>query len=392
MPIGLVIVGRANCMHPKFSFGQQLTLHVRRGEHAQMIFFVVAEATGVPNLDVDDVEQAVTIAPHRFANRVTVKAAHQHLAGDAVPRETLHRAVKGLSRQFRAGVDTSGSGKTKIKSGAIDFNDDEAGAIAYAVMDAITDGGITGVSARIQKALASSDDLDEALEEALKVQEVEDLLGGLGATIAKEFKSFEATAKERVRIATEYGFDVLAIEKKNAEDRAALIESLLEDQVGSLQKLVEEMTYGSLFEGSAIEQRDALLKEIATAQADVDAGKDGAADTLASLFEKLLEVSEEAYGSTGQYAADRDMILKQSQAAIDAAYQRITEASAAASSTSTSSASDPALETTNQALDENNDQNARILAELQSQTAALAALSAATGSSILDLTELARTS
>ena len=288
-------------------------------------------------------------------------------------------------------VDTSGSGKTKKKSGAVDFDDDEAGAIAYAVMDAITDGGITGISAAIQKALRSSSDLDDALEEALKVKEVEEILGGLGYNLEAQFKAFDAQAKERVRIATQYGFDVLAIEKKNAEDRAALIESMLEEQVGSLQRLVEEMTYGSLFEGSAIEQRDALLKEIAQAQADVDAGKDGAADTLASLFQKFLEVSEDAFGSTAQYAADRDMVLKQSQAAIDAAYKRIDDASNSASSTSTSASSDPALAATNQYFDENNEQNARVISLLgdliaQGQQVATAA---ATG---LSAASLARTS
>jgi hypothetical protein len=52
-------------------------------------------------------------------------------------------------------VDTSGSGKTKKKSGAVDFDEDQAGAIAYAVMDAITDGALIGISAAVQKALKS---------------------------------------------------------------------------------------------------------------------------------------------------------------------------------------------------------------------------------------------
>ncbi|MGB3929343.1 MAG: hypothetical protein WBL20_10300 [Sphingobium sp.] len=282
-------------------------------------------------------------------------------------------------------VDPTGSGKTKKKKGAIDFDDDQAGAIAYAVMDAITDGGITGVSAAVQKALRSSKDLEDAMEEALKVKEIEQILGGLGGELEAQFKAFQRQASERVRIATEYGFDVVAIEKKNAEDRAALIESLLEKQVGGLKRLVEELTFGSLFEGSAIEQRDALMAQIAQAQADVDAGKDGAADKLAQLFEKLYAVSEEAYGSTGQFAADRSRILNQAQAAIDAAQERITAASNAG-------ASDPALAATNQALDENNDQNARLISLVQTLPAEIASRLTGGGSTLLNAAALARTS
>ncbi|QNG47427.1 hypothetical protein [Sphingobium yanoikuyae] len=281
----------------------------------------------------------------------------------------------------------TGTGSLKVAKGAKEFDDDQAGAIAYAIQLAVSQGAVTGLSAAVNKALKSSPDLDKALEEALKVSEIETLMGGLGAEIANEFKSFEATAKERVRIATQYGFDVAAIEKKNAEDRAALVESLLEEQVGSLQRLVDEMTSGSLFEGTALEQRDAILAEIEKAKADLAAGKDGASDTLASLFEQLNTVSKDAYGSTAQYAADRAMILDEARKAIAAANAQITAASAGSTSSS-----DPALATTNQALDENNDQNAELIALLKNLPAALANSLSNGTISLLDTASLARTS
>lgn len=280
----------------------------------------------------------------------------------------------------------TGTGSLKIAKGAKEFDDDQAGAIAYAISLAVSQGAVTGLSAAVNKALKSSTDLDKALEEALKVSEIETLMGGLGAEIANEFKSFEATAKERVRIATQYGFDVAAIEKKNAEDRAALVESLLEEQVGSLQRLVDEMTSGSLFEGTALEQRDAILAEIEKAKADLAAGKDGASDTLASLFEQLNTVSKDAYGSTAQYAADRAMILDEARKAIAAANAQITAASGGSTS------SDPALATTNQALDENNDQNAELISLLQNLPAAIAQNLSNGTISLLDTASLARTS
>ncbi|MFC3442545.1 hypothetical protein ACFOKF_15325 [Sphingobium rhizovicinum] len=258
----------------------------------------------------------------------------------------------------------SGSGSLKIAKGAKEFDDDQAGAIGYAIQLAVSQGAVTGLSAAVEKALKSSTDINEALEEALKVQEIQILVGGIGAELEQQFKSFEAQAKERLRIATEYGFDVVAIEKKNAEDRAALVERMLEEQVGSLQRLVDEMTYGSMFEGSAIEQRDAILEQIDKAKADLAAGKDGAADTLASLLQQFATVSDDAYGSTGQYAADRTLILDEARKAIADANARITAAAA-----STTATSDPALATTNQALDENNDQNARLIALMETLVA-----------------------
>lgn len=276
----------------------------------------------------------------------------------------------------------SGAGSLKIAAGAKEFDDDEAGAKAYAMQLAISQGAVKGLSAAVSKALASSDDIDEALTEALKVQEIELLIGGIGAQIASQFKTLETQAKERLRIASEYGFDVVAIEKKNAEDRVALSERLLEEQVGSLQRLVDEMTSGSLFEGSAIEQRNAILKEIDQAKVDLAAGKDGAGDKLATLLQNLNTVSEDAFGSTAQYAADRAMIQDEARAAIAAANAQIREAA-------NKTASDPALTTTNQALDENNDQNAQIISLLQTMIDRGQIIAT---SGTLDAASLARTS
>lgn len=265
-------------------------------------------------------------------------------------------------------------------SGASGFGTDENAAVNFAAAQAIAQGAIAGVSDAVAKALRSSPDVDAALKEALKVQQVETLIGGIGGQIDKAFRDFEATAKERVRIAQAYGFDVVAIEKRNAADRAKVAEDLLKGQVGSLQNLIAEMTRGSLFEGSAIERIAALKPEIEKAKADLDSGVAGAGDTLAGLYEQLNAASKAANGTTGAYAADRTMILDQARAAVARANERITAAQAAPS--------DPALRETNAALEESNDLAARMLAEMAEQTALLAQLGASTGG--YDLSELAR--
>lgn len=279
---------------------------------------------------------------------------------------------------------TSVGGKYGNKDGVLKFDNDPEGAVRAAIANAISDGAIKGLSGAVQQALQSSSDIDKALSEAVKVQNVELLAGGLQAQWGKAFKDFETQAAERVRIARQYGFDVVAIEKENAKEREALQKQLLDAQVGSLQRLVDEMTSGSLFEGTAVDRRSALLEQIDKAQADLNAGVEGAADTLANLYDQLNSVSKEVYGTTGGFAVDRAAILDQARTAIAKANADITAAQA--------KTSDPALATTNAALDENNDQNAKILDAIERQSALLEQALNATGGGLGYLYQLAKTS
>lgn len=112
-----------------------------------------------------------------------------------------------------------------------------------------------------------------------------------------------------------------------------------------------------------------------------NARREGAADKLAKLLEDLNAVSKEAFGTTGGFAADRSTIQDVARDTIAKANQRIAEAQ---------KVSDPALAETNAALDENNGQNAQIIAILQAFQAQLGSFSGVTGSASRALTELAR--
>lgn len=295
-------------------------------------------------------------------------------------------AIGQRKDEFRVSASGNVSATTAKKTGAdiIYKGKDEGEALMAALGNAIADGAIAGVSAAVQKALRSSSDVEKALKEALKVQDVEIAIGGIGAELAKQFKDFERQAAERVRIAREYGFDLTKLEERNAQDRLKLTQSLMAEQVGSLQDLIEQMTGGSLFEGSAVDQRQVILDKIAAAKTAADAGDQGAADKLAALLEQLNAVSREAYGTTGNFASDRQTILDTARDTIARANQRIADAQRA---------SDPALAATNAALNENNDQNASIIALLESIQNGMVARSYATGQiDYSQLANLARTS
>ncbi len=241
----------------------------------------------------------------------------------------------------------------------------EADAIMAAVRNAIADGGVAGLSAAVQKALGSSSDVDKAVAEALKVQQVEELLGGIGYSMQKQFATFETQAKDRLRIAEQYGFDVTAIETRNAEDRKKLIDQILTDRVGALQQLLSDMTIGNLFEGSAADRRTALLTEVAKAKADAEAGVDGAAQKLADLSRQLVETSRDAYGTAGpEYAADRTGAIASAEKVIALENERIKAAQDAALGTKA------ALDQNNVLTNESND----LLAQIAAGIANLAAL------------------
>lgn len=263
-------------------------------------------------------------------------------------------------RDGKVRVDPTGRGITKVKKGALDFGEDSEGALRAAVIDAISDGGVDGLSAAIQKALRSSTDLDRALREALKVQAVEDIVGGLGSTLERQFRAFEAQAKDRLRIATQYGFDVTKIEARNAEDRAKLVDQILGDRIGSLQQLLQDFKFGDLFEGSAADRRTALIIERNKAKADAEAGVDGAAQRLADLSRQLVETSRDAFGTAGpEFASDRAEAISAAERVIQIENDRIREAQETAQATRVAS------EQTNTLLNEQNDMMARLLAQFE---------------------------
>jgi hypothetical protein len=233
-------------------------------------------------------------------------------------------------------VDPTGQGRTKTKKGAVDFGEDEAAAISFAIMDAIKDGAVTGLSAAVQQALRSSGDLDRAMKEALKVQQIEDLLSDLGGTMGRQFREFERQAADRVRIARQYGFDVVKIEEINAKERLKLTEDILASRIGSLRELLNDLSFGDLFEGSLSDRRSKLLEEIAKVRPDADAGVEGAADKLADLSRNLIELSREAFGTAGgEFAADRQLAISSAERVIELENERLRIAQDATRETNT---------------------------------------------------------
>ncbi len=248
----------------------------------------------------------------------------------------------------------------KVKKGAKDFDDDAAGANAYAIGIALTQGAVTGLSGAVSKALQSSTDVGKALSEALKVKDLESFIATAADALKEQFASFDRVAKARVDLARQYGVDVIAVEGANAKARSKLVEETLRASVGSLQTLLSDITAGDLFEGSGADKRAALLSEINATRAKVAANEDGATDTLAQLYRTLLGGTRDAFGTAGsEYASDRATVTSGASAVIAAEQKRIADAAAQ------QAAAQAALEGINAGTSETNDllaiSNARLV-------------------------------
>jgi hypothetical protein len=228
-------------------------------------------------------------------------------------------------------VSTTGrSGKLKTKFADVkDFGKDgEEAALAFAIQTAIGQGAIKGISEAMQKALKSSPDINKAVKEALAVRDLEDLISGL-TDLERAFRDFDKTAEERVRLAKAYGLDLLAVERVNADERKKLLDQALEAQVGSLKDLLNDLNYGSLFEGTATQRRAQILAEIADAEEDIQNNVAGAIDRYADLQRQLVETSREAFGTAGtEFGTDRAAAISNAERIIALENERILAAAA----------------------------------------------------------------
>ena len=229
-------------------------------------------------------------------------------------------------------VDTSGAGRTNKKNaGVLAFGEDAEAAYAAALEDAIRDGAIGGVSPRVQAAIQRyADDVNRALSEAIKVQNLENWLADRKDPFAAAFREFERQAAERVRVARQYGFDVLEIEKANAEERAKLIKEQTEASLASVRQLLDDIRFGSRAEGSISDRLTALGSERSRLQGLVDGGDVTQIDALAAVLQQQLDLQKEAYGSTGQYASGRSETITTLEQLIKQTEDRVAAASSAA--------------------------------------------------------------
>lgn len=273
------------------------------------------------------------------------------------------------ARKDKYYVDYAGMGRTKARGGQVVETKSADEAMALAMANAIHDGAITNVSPRVQQALQRyADNLNRAVAEAVKVQDLEKLLANARNPFAGVFQDFERQMKERLRVARDYGFEINEIERLNGEERARLIAEQTEKATASVKALLDDLKFGNRAEGSAAERLQSLGAERRRLQGLVDGGDIGQSDALAAIIQRELDLRRQAYGTTGEYAAPRAEAVTALEALLAQAQAKVQQAS------------DAARDLTNDRLAELNGTADEQMTELQRQSALLAQISAALGS------------
>ena len=310
--------------------------------------------------------------------QATINKIMEQLGGSAGDFAVSIGKYKDFFRVSATGSSTVGN----RHGGPVIYNGkDEAAATAAAVLNALQDGAVTGLSAKVSKALQSSTDLDQALSDALKVQSLEDLLAGFGGSARKVFVDFERQAKERARIAGKYGFDMIEVERETGKQRATILAESISSATGGLKQLLEQLTSGDKSAGTLSDRRTALLAQAEALRPQAATNADAAAK-LADVLDQLYQVSLDANGSAGaQFAGDRNTIRTTAETIIAQATAEITavqdKARAIAGTEQVTTAalitqSNTTLSTMQTLLNEANGQNARMIAIMSAIEAAAA--------------------
>lgn len=201
---------------------------------------------------------------------------------------------------YRVNTDSS---SLKIKNGAVNFGDDQEAATRFAILDAITDGAIKGISDAEQRLLREGKDLDSALQDVFdfrsvfdRLKQYKDPVGYALDQVDKEFEDlidlFEragASAEEFAQLEELYGIE-----------RAKAIEEASERINASLKSLLDELTIGDSGLSLRSRQQNALAEYQPLAER-VAAGDTTAYDDYADAARSLLDIERQMFGSTQAY-------------------------------------------------------------------------------------------
>lgn len=124
-------------------------------------------------------------------------------------------------------VDPTGQGRTK-GAGVMNFGEDEAAAIEYAMRDAISDGVFVGLSAGIERLLKGEGGLDKQLQKALTLQSVMTDAKFLGDPSGASMAELDKWKSALLKIATEAGEGMAEIEAVYAKRREDIVREAAE--------------------------------------------------------------------------------------------------------------------------------------------------------------------
>lgn len=227
-------------------------------------------------------------------------------------------STTGYTGKLNFKGDTSATGK-----GLYGFYDDEAGAIAFAIQDALSDGAIRGISAAAQRILQSGQDLEAAIEKAVNIESIPKLLRQRLDPLGAALDEVDAKYKKLADTLKEGGASIEQITQAQQLwqlERAETIKSVGSLSEG-LKSFLSSLKAGDSSPLSLREQQANAMAALAPYRSAIEAGQSIDTDAFQEVAQTFLSVERQINGSTQAYFSQYSMItglLEKAIAQIDA--------------------------------------------------------------------------
>lgn len=257
-------------------------------------------------------------------------------------------------------VNPTGS-SLKTKNGAVEFDDDAEGAIAYAIADAVSDGAIMGISEASKRLLTSGADLSEAIQKAAAIEAIPKALQArldpVGYAIEQlndkwddtwaALKEGAATAEQMAEAQQLYNLELEEVKSSTAS------------AAQSLKDYLKAMDAGSSSPLSLRDQEKAAYDELAVYLDKIGKGQSIDQSAYLDAAQTWLDIERQLYGSTSKYFEAFDAIQAATSSAISSienvssiagASDQLAQETASAAKTTATTTTSMAADTSNMVL------------------------------------------
>lgn len=257
-------------------------------------------------------------------------------------------------------VNPTGS-SLKTKNGAVEFDDDVEGAIAYAIADAVSDGAIMGISEASKRLLTSGADLSEAIQKAAAIEAIPKALQArldpVGYAIEQlndkwddtwaALKEGAATAEQMAEAQQLYNLELEEVKSSTAS------------AAQSLKDYLKAMDAGSSSPLSLRDQEKAAYDELSVYLDKIGKGQSIDQSAYLDAAQTWLDIERQLYGSTSKYFEAFDAIQAATSSAISsienvssiaAASDQLAQETASAAKTTATTTTSMAADTSNMVL------------------------------------------
>jgi uncharacterized protein (TIGR02594 family) len=239
------------------------------------------------------------------------------LGGEVTGAPSLYIGMRG--KDWR--VNPTGRASTKTSKGAVDFGQDQAAAIRFALGDALKDGVIGAISDTQKRLIAAGGDLEKALDKALLVGEIPKRLKAMVDPLGAALDDFEKGWKRQLDALKEGGASAEEMADAHKLYKLELdeVKASTRGASSSLKDFLESIKFGSSSPYSLRDQQAAAEAALKPLLGKIDAeGRLSAADqqSYVAKSQALLDIERQLGGSTSAYFDKLDMIQAYANKAI----------------------------------------------------------------------------